>query len=134
MGVRAYPAISHCSHLLLKCRVATNISHWLKVHSRGSKNTYLRKSVFGSVFGFSNIALLLHYTFSVYCCAIFYSLNTEFFNTIRVSNSLDPDQTRHFIRPDLGPNCLQRLSADNKSCPWRAKSLIQNNLLILLSG
>ena len=25
--VRAHPARSHCSHLLLKCRVATNISH-----------------------------------------------------------------------------------------------------------
>ena len=37
MEVRAYAAISHCSHLLLKCKVATNISHWLKVHSRGSK-------------------------------------------------------------------------------------------------
>ena len=35
-------------------------------------------------------------------------------NTIRVSNSLDPDQTR-FVWPDLGPNCLQRLSADNTS-------------------
>ena len=32
-------------------------------------------------------------------------------NTIRVSNSLDPDQTPHFVGPDLGPNCLQRLSA-----------------------
>ena len=32
-------------------------------------------------------------------------------NTIRVSNSLDPDQARHFVGPDLGPNCLQRLSA-----------------------
>ena len=34
-------------------------------------------------------------------------------NTIRVSNSLDPDQARHFVEPDLGPNCLQRLSADD---------------------
>ena len=33
-------------------------------------------------------------------------------NSIRVSNSLEPDQARHFVRPDLGPNCLQRLSAD----------------------
>ena len=32
-----------------------------------------------------------------------------------MSNSLDPDQARHFVGPDLGPNCLQRLSADNKS-------------------
>ena len=30
-----------------------------------------------------------------------------------VSNSLDPDQARHFVVPDLGQNCLQRLSADN---------------------
>ena len=29
-----------------KFRVATNISHWLKVQSRWSKITYLRKSVF----------------------------------------------------------------------------------------
>ena len=34
-------------------------------------------------------------------------------NTVRVANSLDPDQAHHFVRPDLGPNCLQRLSAAN---------------------
>ena len=28
-------------------------------------------------------------------------------------NRLDPDQARLFVRPDLGPNCLQRLSADD---------------------
>ena len=28
--------------------------------------------------------------------------------SVRVSNSLDPDQARHFVRPDLGPDCLQR--------------------------
>ena len=33
-------------------------------------------------------------------------------NTIRVSNILDPDQGRHSVGPDLGANCLQRLSAD----------------------
>ena len=32
----------------------------------------------------------------------------------RVLNSLDPDQDRHFVGPDLHPNCLQRLSADKK--------------------
>ena len=37
----------------------------------------------------------------------------SFRNAVRVSNSLDPDQARHFVGPDLGPNCLQRLSADN---------------------
>ena len=29
-----------------------------------------------------------------------------------MSNSLDPDQDRHSVCLDLGPNCLQRLSAD----------------------
>ena len=32
-----------------------------------------------------------------------------------MSNSFDPDQARHFVRPDLGPNCLQRLSSDGNS-------------------
>ena len=36
-------------------------------------------------------------------------------NTIRVSNSLNPDRARHKVGPDLGPNCLQRLSADGTS-------------------
>ena len=37
-------------------------------------------------------------------------------NTIRVSNSLDPDKARLFWGAcDLGPNCLQTLSADDTS-------------------
>ena len=32
-----------------------------------------------------------------------------------MSNSLDPDQDRHSVGPDLGPNGLQRLSADEKN-------------------
>ena len=40
----------------------------------------------------------------------------SFRNTIRVLNSLDPDQDRHFVGPDLDQNCLQSLSADDKSC------------------
>ena len=32
-----------------------------------------------------------------------------------MSNSLDPDQARHFVGSDLDPTCLQRLSADGKS-------------------
>ena len=41
-----------------------------------------------------------------------FKLKTSFRNTIRVSNSLDPDQARRFVGPDLGPNYLQRLAAD----------------------
>ena len=58
----------------------------------------------------------------------------SFRNTIRVWNSLDPDQARHFVGPDLDPNCLQRLSADNTSrqrgeVKYSICSKIFNNLL-----
>ena len=32
-----------------------------------------------------------------------------------MSNGLEPDQDRHSVTPDVDPNCLQRLSADDKS-------------------
>ena len=32
-----------------------------------------------------------------------------------MSNSLDPDQARHFVGPDLDSNCLQRFTADDTS-------------------
>ena len=32
-----------------------------------------------------------------------------------MSNGLDPDQDRSSVGPDLGPYCLQRLSADDNS-------------------
>ena len=32
-----------------------------------------------------------------------------------MSNISDPDQDRHFVGPDLDPNCLSGLSADDKS-------------------
>ena len=43
-----------------------------------------------------------------------YLFQKKFRNTIRMSNCMDPDQARHFVRPDLGLNCFQRLSADEK--------------------
>ena len=39
----------------------------------------------------------------------------SFGNTVRVSNGLDPDQARRIVGPDLGPSCLQKFSADDKS-------------------
>ena len=39
-----------------------------------------------------------------------------------MSNGLDPDQDLSSVGPDLGPNCLQCLSADDKSCPSQGKS------------
>ena len=58
--------------------------------------------------------------FHVFCrLLIFYSKSPFSKNSsrhlIRVPISLDPDQARHFVGPDLGPNCLQKLSADDTS-------------------
>ena len=39
-------------------------------------------------------------------------------------NSLDPDQARHFVGPDLGPNCLQILSADIAGKELNTKQLV----------
>ena len=38
-----------------------------------------------------------------------------------MSNSFDPDQARHFVRPNLGPNCLQRLSGDDQNPPSKER-------------
>ena len=67
---------------------------------------------------FSNLCSVIFHSF-VLVCADFFSKLTyskkSFRNTIRGSNSLDPDRDRHSVGPDLGPNCLQRLSADDKN-------------------
>ena len=66
------------------------------------------------------------YFFFVVCC--FFSkisfLKKSFRNTIWVSNSLDPEQAGHFDWPDLGPNCLQRLSADYTNRQWTRCMLV----------
>ena len=52
----------------------------------------------------------------VFCrLLIFFKVNyfsNSFENATRVSISLDPDQARQFVGPDLDPNCLQSLPAD----------------------
>ena len=56
--------------------------------------------------------LLLLFLHTLLLCHILLFACWNFFNTIQVSKSFDPDQARHFVGPDLGPDCLQRLSAD----------------------
>ena len=54
------------------------------------------------------------------CCLLNFNVfEKSFRNTIRVSNSLDPD----FVRPDLDPNYFHRLSADDTSI----RKLIKHN-------
>ena len=63
----AHLTISHCSNLLLKCRGATNISHWLKVHSRGGgqKLNICEKVYFAQLLDFPISLLLFPYTLLV---------------------------------------------------------------------
>ena len=46
-----------------------------------------------------------------------------------MSNGLDPDHDRHSVCPDLGPNCLLRLSVEDKN----AASMKTANYIPLLS-
>ena len=41
-----------------------------------------------------------------------------------MSYKLDPYQDRRSVGPDLGPNCLQMLSADKKKSPLAWKELM----------
>ena len=55
----------------------------------------------------------------LFCCLLIFFQNQLFQKSLSgipsVSNCFDPDQARHSGGPDLGTNCLQRLSADD-SC------------------
>ena len=49
------------------------------------------------------------------------------------SNSLNPDQARHFVGPDLGPNSLQRLSEDDsysRNLQYAYHCLCENLILL----
>ena len=60
----------------------------------------------------SLILCMLGKIFKIYCRLLsFFKITffkNSFRNTARVSNSLEPDQARHVVGPDLGPSCLQR--------------------------
>ena len=50
--------------------------------------------------------------------------------TIRVSNSLDPDQDRHSVGLHLGSNCLQKAIGRRQNYPLVCKELSQVNTLV----
>ena len=51
-----------------------------------------------------------------------------------MSKSLDPDQDRPSVGPDLGPKFLQRLSTDDKKSPLARKVLSENSCLLMSSA
>ena len=46
-----------------------------------------------------------------------------------MANSLDQDQDRPSVGPDLGPNCMQRLLTDDKSRRLQGNSLVSYKLV-----
>ena len=53
--------------------------------------------------------------FFIFFCRLLIFSKNYFRNYIRVSNRLVPDQAPYFVGPDLSPNCLLKLSADDTS-------------------
>ena len=63
----------------------------------------------------SALCMLRNFSQFLAVCSVLRSnfLKNSCRNTIRMSNSLNPDKAKEFVRPDLESNCLQKLSADN---------------------
>ena len=72
-----------------------------------------------------------------FCRMLNFSKSTFLKNSLRNSiimlNSLDPDEARHFVGPDLCPNSLQRLSADGTSIGKELNFTALHDLSCLLS-
>ena len=104
----------HCSYAQSTCMGVDE--DWLKFRPLVLLNTPTR------------ILNSLHagYFFLILCCMLIFFQNQFFRNILSgisfLSNSLDPDQAWCFVGLDLGPNSLQRLSADDKIHRWQAKS------------
>ena len=82
--IRAHPAISHFSHLLLKMQSGYKYKSLAKSAVLVVQKLHLLIS-----FGFFNIAFIIPSHFIIVQYFTLWML--DFFNTIRVSNSLDPD-------------------------------------------
>ena len=108
---RAHPAIIY---LLLKMYSGYKYKSLAKSTLRCLKN-YIKKKKKCILIRFWIFQNCFYYSFTLYYCTYLTLWMLDFSpNTIRVSNSLDPDQARHFVGPDLGPNCLQRFQQKTK--------------------
>ena len=72
-----YTTIYHTCENLIQKLVSFNFACWVNFHPFDVICRFLKKITFSK---------------------------NSFKNTIRVSNGLDPDQDRHSVGPDLGPN------------------------------
>ena len=96
----------------------------------------------GSILQYFGPSLSYHLSLrSMFCLPVFWigsfsqvllynaDLKISFFKKIlsgintRMSNSLDPDQTQHFVGPNMDPNCLQSSSTGKKIMLHMNKSI-----------
>ena len=63
---------------------------------------------------------LFFYRLQIFFNITFFKIFSD--DNVRVSNSLNSDQALHSIGPDLGPNCVQRSSTDDKIYHLQTKS------------
>ena len=106
-AIRAHPDISHCSYLLLKCRVATNKSNWLKVQKW---HICEKRCILISFWTFKHC---FYYSFTLHYCAFD---NFTLWMLI-FSNSLDPDQARHFSGLSWGQTVCKGFQQTTKVAP-----------------
>ena len=102
-----------------------NLICWLNNHFIQSKVKMQHKIFSWRI----SLTLCMLDNFSCFSCGLLtfsklISSKDSFRKTIRVSNNIDPDQDRHYVGPDLGPNCLHRLPADDKSSLARKEYII----------
>ena len=85
-------------HNLLRVLQKENLSNWSM-----SLQVIMARCMLGNFACFSRLLIFQNQLF----------LKKSFRNTFSVLNSLDPDQARRFVGPDLDLNCLRMLSADD---------------------
>ena len=81
----------------------------------------------------------LGYFSCFYCCLLNFCQIKVLKNLVGTLSEypmvLNPDKNRHILdRPDLGPNCLQRLSADTNSCSLQRINTSSKLCTYLLTG
>ena len=94
-----------------KSRKSTNKKNLALIYSVGQGLNVTRKYIY-----YLFACWIILHTFIV--CQFFFSeltLKKNLSGIPSIANSLDQDQAKFFVRSDLGPKCLQRLSADDTS-------------------
>ena len=86
------------------------ICHLQQIHTKTATSLIYTETIY---------ELLRDFSYLCGCLLTIFKINLfkkkSLTGTIRVSNHFDLDQDQRSVGPDLGPNCLQRSSADVKS-------------------